>query len=180
MRFHLGEDRVSGKIYNPYDSVITWYDFRKDSNGYKRGCGCFLVIKPVDADFEIRIAHMDWNDIDSKMQRKLGQVIPAGELVGVAGTEGFSSGRHTHTEIVSYDKDSTILEILWKESESEFLSKKFKKETVIEMCGKDRVAELNANMERKQIIEGYTNKCYAVDYWDGRKKTFYSSRLLRL
>ena len=89
LKFHPGVD-LSGKIGDPIqataDGVVKWIEY--NNPGYGR-----LIIIRHQLGYETWYAHL------SAIKVKLGQKIKRGELIGLMGTSGESTGPHLHYEI---------------------------------------------------------------------------------
>lgn len=92
--FHQGVDIVAKHYSNVYSTI----------NGYiskvvysKYGYGNKIIIKNVQG-FEILYAHL------SKINVKKGQYISKGQIVGMVGNTGLSTGDHLHYEVRKNDK----------------------------------------------------------------------------
>ena len=141
IRIHLGVDRanggsitVGGKTIK--DVVICPFNFDStgfiDYKGINYGSLVFLTSKKYQ--FEIRIAHMNpKTDIIpwSLEQFKKGAMFKQGWVIGKAGNYGYSTGAHTHTELVSLDESSEVLEIILEEKYGEKLFKEYSEDFII-------------------------------------------------
>lgn len=89
--YHCGVDLVpaDGKDYNIYAPVYaTVHSVVKNHSSY----GNYVVLKHTDGYFS-RYAHLD------SIAVKKGQVVNEGDILGVMGNTGNSSGRHLHWEV---------------------------------------------------------------------------------
>lgn len=119
VRLHTGVDR--GAENRSHENVVyVPFDFdRSELQDYGKDhvYGSMIRLFNDTYGFEMRIVHMEpGRDITPNALRLLdaGSSIPRNTRLGKAGNYGFSYGAHTHTEIVSQDTQSTVLdEILW-------------------------------------------------------------------
>jgi len=102
---HFGVDRAHGGIICPFDSHAEWHE---GVPGYET----LLILKPVGADFEIRIAHMDRPSHPVRAAILNGGIIKAGVFLGKTGARGIGTGPHSHTEIVSIGETSAICDTI--------------------------------------------------------------------
>jgi hypothetical protein len=113
VRIHTGVDRGStpAEIYSPVDFNYAIYnDYGKD-----HVYGSILRLISETYNFELRIMHIYPDDLNSSVRRlvNLKKPIPMGTKLGKAGDYGLSSGKHTHTELVSFgDEKSNVLEAI--------------------------------------------------------------------
>ncbi len=88
-RMHQGIDlnlRIGTPIYSIFDGIV-----RIATAGY--GYGYHVVVRHING-LETLYAHM------SKLSVKVGQVVKAGELLGLGGSTGWSTGPHLHLEVL--------------------------------------------------------------------------------
>lgn len=194
-RIHGGRDRgstskhdrsvVTRDILCPLNSHIEWIP-EINAPGYK-AFGTLMILKPIDCDFEIRIGHISEEDINPKVMDILenGGIIPAGMYIARCGTEGYSTGYHTHTELVSTGTRSEILDGIIAELGFD------PKENITDS---DVIKFISDNRLDPAIIVEYENyrsgrgtKCLNENCWTRRDymhwksiKTFYSTRLLAI
>lgn len=119
VRIHTGVDR-SGIYGNQgqrvENLVISPFNFNRSSRIYygpKKSYGNLIQLFSDDYGFEMRIAHMDPTgdivpDVLAKLDKKL--AINQGEVLGRSGNFGDSGGLHTHTEFLSIDDTSKVLD----------------------------------------------------------------------
>jgi len=91
-QFHMGIDFSAH--YEPIKAArdgIVYY------TGYMGGYGLVIILKH-DSDFKTLYAHL------SKVNVKVGQLVKAGNVIGISGNSGFSTGPHLHFEILYKDK----------------------------------------------------------------------------
>lgn len=197
LRVHLGVDRgySSKSIYD----IFAPFDFEnvRYVNPYGN-YGALLFLPVKDFDFELRVAHLEPKDFDDALRgallRKEKIEIRKDSFIGQAGNYGLSSGTeivvgkkgaHTHTEIVSKDKTSLLLDsILDKKIEKNVLQRPY---TEIDI---ERYA-LSVGANPKKFVDKYYQelmdrkiiflnqyKCIRKDYDTQRERTFYNSRQL--
>lgn len=171
LRIHSGVDRGKGSIYMPFDGTLLFIKDKPDRFGN-------LLIIRTEYDFEIRIGHIKTISDDL-----LNKPIKAGTYITEAGSEGLSTGLHTHTEIVSLkDKNLLLDEILFMKYKDESL----KEYTIFELnYYNDRILHSDNIMKEykeQRNIRGITflnkYKCIRKDYLTNVEKTFYSSYYL--
>jgi hypothetical protein len=153
------------------------------------GFGNILRLFIAGSDFEIRVMHMRRTDVDQWIMGLMekGERIPSGTYLGKAGNAGISvgsaGGHHTHTEIVSFDKESKLLEKLTREKAKSMMD---------EDWGLEQVKRWSARQSLKgNLLEDYSKErkmrkvrlfneyvCRRVDYLTGRLATFYDSALV--
>lgn len=119
VRLHTGVDRGATNkakenvVYTPFDFDRSEFHHYGSNHVY----GSMIRLFNETYGFEMRIIHMNpESDISSNVLPLLesGKGLPRNTLLGKAGNYGFSYGAHTHTEIVSVDEKSTVLdEVLW-------------------------------------------------------------------
>lgn len=189
VRIHAANDRGTQcsdgecrDIYSPFD--VKSVDFRPWGGGF----GSLLFLN-VENDFEIRIAHMSFEDLSGPVKKALsaGTGLHAGDYVGRAGNEGISvGGHHTHTEVVSIGKRSQILDWLchyWgkvydidpthdigtKDVMSWAQERRLPIEDTVDMYSDER--------RRRGVILLNRLRCVRMDYKTGyrEKRTFYDS-----
>lgn len=88
-RMHQGIDlnlRIGTPIYSIFDGIV-----RIATAGY--GYGFHVVVRHANG-LETLYAHM------SKISVRVGQVVKAGELIGLGGSTGWSTGPHLHLEVL--------------------------------------------------------------------------------
>ena len=87
-RFHHGIDlnlRMGEPIYSAFDGIIR-------ISAYQRGYGNYVVVRHKNG-LETLYGHMSARKVD------VGQVIKAGQLIGLGGSTGWSTGPHLHFEV---------------------------------------------------------------------------------
>jgi len=112
VRIHSGVDRGAGEIYTPFNFDFgLFYDYGKDHT-----YGSLLRLFNFKYLFEMRIAHIYPNELDSHFKSLLDRKerINKNVLIGQAGDYGKSSGRHTHTELISIQQTCPTFNLLLK------------------------------------------------------------------
>ena len=197
LRIHPAIDRGYSKV-SIYD-VFAPFDFENVTylNPYV-SFGSLLFLPVRQADFELRIAHMGIDDIVPLYRNALSNNNPISismlSRIGEAGNLGISvgteiikgkAGAHTHTETVSTEEKSVILDyILAKKFDSELINKNFTDDDLFQYAK-------NNNMDYDQTKKTYQEeikkrnilflngfKCVRIDYHTQKVKTFYNSRVL--
>jgi murein DD-endopeptidase MepM/ murein hydrolase activator NlpD len=118
VRIHTGVDRArGGTLRSVKDVVVSPFNFDSseyiDYNG--SGYGSLVVLKSKTFQFELKIAHMNpKTDIIPWALKQILEKKPIqqGWIIGSAGTYGYSTGAHTHSELVSTDESCEIFELL--------------------------------------------------------------------
>lgn len=174
LRLHLGIDRGHGAIFNPFDSKMKWY------SDYGESIGSLLRIFPVNADFEIRIFHI--NDLSEEIKQYISndRIIPGRKYITETGTKGLGTASHSHVEVVSLNEKSGMIDQLIKESYGVVNLKamsgdQIKKE--IENFNDERMTYDSYLKEKKwrKVIKSNHYYMQKIDYIDGKKKTWYNS-----
>lgn len=196
VRVHLGSDRRVGEngiIVSPFDGIVTVMD---DPNMY----GTLTRIL-VDGEFEIRTAHIYPNkhalmvkvdDIrDNKgnvdpnkvrglfkmpkvdeYYRMIKSTIKQGELIGVVGDYGMTAGAHSHTELVSVDGASELIEEILKRKK--FNLSFYSDDELKKICGSDEMYKaLRDDMTRKAITAVGPHVVKKWDKWTNKPQTYY-------
>jgi len=134
---HPAIDRSFGGIICPFESHAEWLD---PVPGY----GTLLLLRPVGADFEIRIAHMDRPAHPVTDAILKGRTIPAGAFLGRTGVRGIGTGPHSHVEIVSIGETSEICNEILKARGHSLVN------TMAD-------AEARMDADEKEFFRGYTS-----------------------
>ncbi len=168
IRIHQGVDRARGRTYkNLKDPVICPLHFDKSGFvDYKgKGYGSLVFLTSKKYQFELRIAHMDpvkdmvrW----TLKQLKKHKPIQQGWQLGSAGNYGYSTGAHTHTELVSTDESCEIFDLLLLEQHGEIIFKEYSDEFIV--------------LRYRQQIKNYPETCPYVDYTDGEILTDWTNQ----
>jgi len=184
-RIHNATDRgysprAGYEVYCPFDLESTeWVD-----EGYEDSFGTILRGFVANADFEIRIMHMSWDELTplTKMRLEQGEAIRAGDFLGLAGEEGLSYGRHTHFEMLALeDGRSRIWEKVLRDLYgTEFLQDMTEAEVRTWMISEGvdlEEMENYFNLRKWRGIEILNNHlCRRRDYHINRFTTFYNSK----
>ena len=117
VRIHSGVDRAGGgTVGNINDVVMAPFNFERSwiQEFGPVSYGTLISLLSDKYQFEFRIAHMQpgvnivpW----TYNQIRAGNPVKKDWLIGSAGTYGYSSGNHTHTEIKSLDESCEIFDI---------------------------------------------------------------------
>lgn len=142
VRVHIGVDRARGGSITHgqksiTDIVISPMNF--DSSNFidygNRSYGSLAFLINRKYGFEMRVAHMDptkdfipW----SLQQLKLRRAIKKGWYLGSAGTYGYSTAAHTHTELVSHDESSEVLELMLLEKHGDKIYRQYTDERIVD------------------------------------------------
>lgn len=206
VRLHSGVDRARGGsetfdwgtvddiVKVPFDANRTFIHEYGD-----RSYGTLVRLYNDTYGFEVRIAHMNPDQRNRKQNEqgpllewsykrlKKGQAFNRNWVLGSAGSWGYSSGAHTHTEIKSLDESAEVLDILLEEKFGAEAIRDYDSEEVIELYRKqshyvsassDKILADYAELRKEKkviLLNGY--KCQYTD-WDGTVKTRYSSQML--
>lgn len=150
VRIHHGVDRASGGSITTRDKtindvVISPMNF--DSSDFidynNRGYGSLVFLTSKKYQFDIKIAHMDPNKNFipwSLQQFKLKKPFNQDWYIGSAGTYGYSTGAHTHTELVSHDESCEVFELMMLERFDEKIYKQYTDEEIISFYKKQSKA----------------------------------------
>jgi murein DD-endopeptidase MepM/ murein hydrolase activator NlpD len=188
IRIHPGVDRAGGSEHNGIkDIVMTPFNFDSsdfiDYNG--RSYGSLVILSSKEYQFDLRIAHMHpKNDIIpwALKQFKAGYPYKQDWLIGSAGTYGYSTGAHTHTELVSHDEATEIFEIILeekyedanKEYSPEFIYKEYLKREKFKDWSEGEIMEHWLGLKKKRgafFINNY-KMCF---FWKGKPYTRYAT-----
>jgi murein DD-endopeptidase MepM/ murein hydrolase activator NlpD len=151
IRIHPGVDRASGGSVEHAgktikDVVISPFNF--DSSDYylygsNASYGFLVILKCTKYNFDFRIAHMNPNNSFipwSLEQIKAKKAFGKNWILGSAGTYGYSTGDHTHTEMISMGEHSDLLEQLLVNQFGEEINKEYTDEFIIGEYRKQAVA----------------------------------------
>ena len=123
VRIHSGVDRSFhgtndiNTVIAPFNFDSSWFKFYGDDHVY----GTVLRLFNKEYGFEMRIIHMKESEFSSQFRYLLanGFKIPRNTVIGKAGNEGRFNGKHTHTELISFEKSclvfDDILELKYRE-----------------------------------------------------------------
>lgn len=195
IRIHQGVDRARGGAVEHGqtkidDIVICPFNFDEtgflDLHGKSYGSLVFLTSRKYS--FDMRIAHMHpTNDIIpwALQQFKAGNPYKQNWLIGSAGTYGYSTGAHTHTELISHDESAEVLEVLlfeqygdkiWKEYTDEEVVAEYRKRSKYKGFTEGQILEDWVNQKRKRGVF-FLNRFKSCFYWNGKPLTRYSTNL---
>lgn len=113
-RFHHGVDlnlRVGTPIFSVFDGIVR-------ISGYDRGFGHYVVMRHKNG-LETLYGHM------SSRKVSVGQVIKAGQLIGLGGSTGWSTGPHLHFEVRYEGNSFNPLLIYDFSKESQLIANRF-------------------------------------------------------
>lgn len=171
-----GWSRRSGyRIWCPFD--VDEVEFITE--GYEKSFGTILRLFVKDADFEMRIMHINPHDLDPNFKEDLekGREVQASTFIGFAGEEGLSHGKHTHTELVSLGEKSQILEDLVYEHVGYKGYEDFPRGFVQDWMRDYEIPISEYDQERNRksirILNGWI--CRRKDYHTSAWRTFYDS-----
>lgn len=97
-RHHNGDDIVTGKRDEPVLAVMNGRVIKaQKSTAASGGFGNYIVIRHfIDNKFYTSLyAHLK----DNSTKVRVGQLVKAGDVIGIMGTTGYSTGIHLHLEI---------------------------------------------------------------------------------
>jgi len=131
--------------------------------------------------FEIRVAHIKHLSEDLLKIIENKSPIISGTYLANASSVGMSTGIHTHTEVVSYDEQSSFLEeILFRKYGVDY-----KKEITLQDIAQSMIENKIDEDAETVMKEQYTKRrisaltphlCRRKDYFDRKPVTFYNSR----
>lgn len=190
LRIHAATDRgtVLGNsrsydVYLPFDVQRAVY-FASPKTGF----GFILRLFIADADFEMRVMHMRPDDFNKHAKDRIsrGKPLKAGTHLGSAGNAGISvgaGGEHTHTELVSINEKSMILEALTRELACEdmdvdFARREVEKWTASKSFNKNLYREYKKEREARNVHLFNNAVCRRIDYLTDKRQTFYNSDLV--
>lgn len=196
VRIHPGVDRARGGSVvhmgvEIKDVVICPFNFEKtDFIDYKgQSYGSLVCLISEKYQFEFRIAHMHPNkDILpwALQQFKLKAPYKQNWIIGKAGTYGYSTAPHTHTEIVSTDESTEIFEIilykkygdsLYKEYSNEYIVSEYKKREKFKKATEGQILEnWFSQKAAKNII--FINDFKLCFIWNNKVYTKYATNML--
>jgi murein DD-endopeptidase MepM/ murein hydrolase activator NlpD len=141
VRIHQGVDRAGGgSITNAGKTIndIVMSPMHFDATGFidygNRSYGSLVFLTSNKYQFDFRIAHMNpETDIIpwSLQQFKLKKPFKQNWYIGSAGTYGYSTGAHTHTEIISHDEACEVMELMLLERHGEVIYKEYSDEEIV-------------------------------------------------
>lgn len=198
VRIHSGVDQARARDHKMSDGttikdiVRVPFDFNRSNYEFfgNTSYGTMATLSNDEYQFELKVAHMDpeknyikWS-LDQLKARK---PMKKGWILGSAGTLGDSSGNHTHTELVSIDEASEVLELL--------VSQKYGEKALAEYTDSEIVREYQKydyfkTASKSEILTDwqswktlrkilFINKYfYRFVSWNNKVYTRYSSHLL--
>jgi len=194
VRIHPGVDRARGGSVTHgnktiKDIVICPFNFDEtgfyDYNGKSYGTLIFLTNNKYQ--FDLRVAHMHpERDIIPWALRQFKAKNPYKQnwLIGSAGTYGYSTGAHTHTELVSHDESCEIFELLlieqfgedavYKEYDNEFIYNQYKTRSKFEDATEGEIFNNWAELKKKRRII-FINQFKYIFYWNNQIFTRYAT-----
>lgn len=190
IRLHSGVDRGGGKVYAPFDFERSEFSDYGNSHPY----GSLVRLFNEEYGFELRIAHMNPSGgFDSKAYNLLinRKPIKRNTVLGIAGNYGLSFGAHTHTELVSIDEQSEVLDEILYEKFGERASEPYTEDQIIERyhsrpywTGKpwsEIRAHYKEECKKRRVVARVVNDYqYRFKDWfaDWKPRTRYSTELI--
>jgi murein DD-endopeptidase MepM/ murein hydrolase activator NlpD len=189
IRIHPGVDRAGGGEQGGIDDIVMT-PFNFDSSGFidygGRSYGSLIFLTSVEYGFDMRIAHMHpKNDIIPWALKQFKKKKPYKQdwLIGSAGTYGYSTGAHTHTELVSHGEYTDIFEIILeekfgseanKEYTPERIYNEYKKRSKFKNWSEGQIMEhwLKLKKERRIFFINDYKFCF---YWKDKPYTRYAT-----
>jgi hypothetical protein len=194
VRIHPGVDRANGGSVEHGDKtiediVICPLNFDSSSfidyNG--RGYGSLVFLTSTKYHFDMRIAHMHpqkniipWTLKQFKNRNRYKQ----NWLIGSAGTYGYSTGEHTHTELVSHDEACEIFELLLnerfteekvnKEYSDEYIIAEYQKRSKYKNFTNAQILENWRELKKKKRIF-FINEYKYCFFWNDKPYTRYAT-----
>ena len=199
-RQHIAWDRGRGD----YGLVYSPFALSKIDGVPNNDFGYMLILYPVDADFTIRIAHMHpQDDVSPAIQKVINRGMPVecGALLGNIGKFSITYPNllaHTHTEVVSIGPSSEVLDWIIADKFQtedvpmsdeplfEYMMHRYAEEQI--RWPEQKLPNLNLEQQKvlfqayKKDIEGRrivgtgVYSVFKIDYLDGKKRTWYSSK----
>jgi len=176
VRPHSGVDRAGAKTYTMKnghtvkDVVRSPFDFNRsriiDYGDYSYGT--LISLFNDEYEFELRIAHMKpGKDILpwSLNRLKNNGSFKVGWVLGSAGTYGYSSGNHTHTEFVSLDESCEVFDILIEEA---FGAKALKEYTTAQIVKEYKKHKHFKEASERTILEDW-------DAWKRKRRIMFAN-----
>jgi len=195
IRIHQGVDRARGGTVEHGgktidDIVICPFNF--DESAFwdlgNKSYGSLIFLTSRKYQFDLRIAHchptkdvIPW----ALKQFKAGKPYKQNWLIGSAGNYGYSTGAHTHTELVSHDEASEVLELLLLEQHGEKIWREYTDDEVVAEYRKrpkykgftdGQILEDWVNQKRRRGVF-FVNPFKSCFYWKGKPFTRYSTNL---
>jgi hypothetical protein len=202
VRLHPGVDRARCETHAGVpDAVVVPFDAAR-SNIVEYGDTSYGTLTSLFVDayqFEFRIGHMN-PDQNKRKANEQGPILEwsyerlkrkksfmRNWILGSAGSLGFSSGAHTHTEVKSYDDSAEVLDILLTEKYGKDTEKDYDLDQVIAEYRKHEhyknasadliLDDYNELRKKKRVILLNQYKYQYVDY-DNKVRTRYSTEYL--
>ena len=195
IRIHQGVDRAGGgSVQHGNKSIddVVICPFNFDETGFvdygNKSYGTLIFLTSRKYQFDMRIAHMHpktgiipWALKQFKAQKPYQQ----NWLIGSAGTYGYSTGAHTHTELISHDEACEVFELMlhdkygdevWKEYTDEQVVAEYKKRSKYKDFTEGEILEDWVNQKRNRGVF-FINKYKSCFYWNNRPFTRYSTNL---
>lgn len=190
VRLHTGVDRSGGGIFRGQkDPVISPFNFERsafvDLRGKVYGTQVFLYNDKYN--FYLMIGHMYPEEVKILDDLKQGKAVTKDTLIGPAGSDGESTGRHTHTEIISINDSSEVLEALLHKKFNDEVDKEYDSNDIFQFyhlqekfkTSSDQDILVDWTKQKKIRNASFSNKfLYRYKDVSGNKKTRYNSELL--
>jgi len=185
-RVKVGKNYVNDPIYVPFNFGSSGFT---DYGGHDYGSIVYMYHK---FGFTIRVCHMFPDDILIKDNLMKGYALKSKEVIGPAGTYGFSTGNHTHVEVEAWGFNGEwlvkcdMLEVLLEEKYGVKVFEQFTKDEVVNIY-KDCPETNSWNGDKclkdfKQIKKDknidFINRYKIVYKLKGGLTTYYSSAYL--
>ena len=190
VRLHTGVDRAGGGFYKGVkDPVISPLNFERSAFIDLRGkvYGTEVLLFSEKYGFYFLIGHMFLEEILILNDLKEGKPIARDVLIGPAGTDGESTGRHTHTEVISIaDKSDTLEELLFAKFGS-VVGEEYDNDTIVQFYHSQEKFKTTSEHDilddwssQEKIRKASFSNRFFYHYTDanGHKKTRYSTELL--
>lgn len=190
VRVHAGVDRAGGgQLGQIKDVVMAPFNFEasafQDYKGVSFGTLVTLISRKYSFEFRIGHMHPQKNIVPMILQQlKAGAPISRDWLVGTAGTYGYSSGNHTHTEVKSTGTDCEVLEILLEEKFGNAILREYTSDDVVAFY-KTQKAFMNKSpdvclkdwaQQKKSFQIVFMNRyLFRRVYFDGKVHTWYNT-----
>lgn len=175
LRLHLAVDRAGGRLaFVPFDTE------RAELFAGARYAGSFgtlLILHAAEADFEVRIGHLNPTRFSPLFRALLDsrRPIPAGTVIGPAGSLGKSIGAHLHTEIVSRLQRSVLCEEFAGAPPPIGEEEVARWAAGVGLDEAEAVKRFHAELQWRSVEELTTGWARRLDYHSGWLRTFYSS-----
>jgi murein DD-endopeptidase MepM/ murein hydrolase activator NlpD len=196
VRIHQGVDRAGGGTVGRISDIVM-SPMHFDSSGFVdfkgKSYGSLVFLSSKKYAFDMRVAHMHpENDIIpwSLQQFKNHNPFQQNWLVGSAGTYGYSTGAHTHTELMSHDESCEVFELMLMDKFGDAIFKEYNDEEVVSFYREQarrfpRTSPYNGwsdgqilndwtNMKRRKGVF-FVNKYRCCFFWNNRAFTRYAT-----